>query len=95
MNINTLLNKKKENQHIETQLIEKLNQLGKINSDSIEIGNKIKFYTNLLSFYNNKIKIICNSLKQNCTHIIVTDSIDITPDDSQNVTYCELCETTF
>jgi hypothetical protein len=95
MNINALLNKKKENQFIETQLIEKLNELGKINSGSIENDNKIKYNTNLLLFYNKQMTIICDSLKQICTHIIVTDSIDITPDDSQNITYCELCETNF
>ena len=56
---------------------------------------KLKFYNELLSFYKNKLKNICNLLEDNCNHIIVTDSIDISPDRSENITYCELCESTF
>ena len=32
--------------------------------------------------------------KENCNHIFVTDLIDITPDYSMEIIYCELCEFT-
>ena len=34
-------------------------------------------------------------LKSECRHIYVEDWIDITPDKSQKITYCKLCESTF
>jgi hypothetical protein len=68
----------------------------KYSSDKEELNKiKLKFYNELLSFYKNKLKNICNLLEDNCNHIIITDSIDISPDESQTITYCELCESTF
>ena len=56
---------------------------------------KFNFYNELSLFYKNKLKNICNMLENNCNHIVVEDSIDISPDISKNIKYCEICETTF
>lgn len=56
---------------------------------------KFNFYNELSLFYKNKLKNICNILENNCNHIVVEDSIDISPDISKNIKYCEICETTF
>lgn len=39
--------------------------------------------------------VIQNSLASICNHIIVDDVIDISPDHSQKIRYCTVCETTF
>ena len=37
----------------------------------------------------------CNrKINQICVHEFVTDTIDITPDNSQSITYCRICEYT-
>ena len=36
----------------------------------------------------------CNALKPECNHEYVTDTIDITPEKSQQITYCVFCEST-
>ena len=33
--------------------------------------------------------------KTNCSHIIIEDTIDIDPDTSQQIFYCEICFATF
>lgn len=49
--------------------------------------DKLKELSFFKDFVNNKITLLCN-------HEYVHDSIDITPDTSQNITYCEKCEHT-
>ena len=44
---------------------------------------------------NNNIKIINNFLMRYCTHEIVSDDIDIIPDKSIKIQYCNKCGTTF
>ena len=58
-------------------------------------NEKINYYKELILFYKKEIKNICNVLKLKCNHVLVNDSIDISPDESQTIIYCEKCETTF
>jgi hypothetical protein len=44
---------------------------------------------------NNNIKIINTFLMRYCTHEIVSDDIDITPDTSTKIRYCNKCGITF
>lgn len=45
--------------------------------------------------YNKIIKEINSFLLKNCNHVWIDDSIDITPDESKTIRYCENCEVTF
>ena len=99
-NLNTLLEKKKKCQHIEYQITENIKYLEqkKINKQLQNmhlINEKLDYYKPLLIFYKNKIKDVSNLLKAKCDHIIVNDTIDISLDESQNIRYCDKCETTF
>jgi hypothetical protein len=41
------------------------------------------------------LKEICNKkIEELCTHTIVEDFIDISPDKSQKIKYCSICEYT-
>ena len=44
---------------------------------------------------NNNIKIINTFLMCYCAHEIVSDDIDITPDESTKIRYCNKCGITF
>jgi capsular polysaccharide biosynthesis protein len=50
-----------------------------------EYGEKIR-QTNYF------IKCIQQKLKESCVHSFVKDLIDITPDKSKEIEYCEICE---
>jgi len=99
--IHSLLEQKKQKQNIISQLEALINYLEelKINEkscDKIKHNNeKIVYYKELIVFYKKETKNICNTLKSKCSHIFVRDSVDITPDESQTIIYCEKCETTF
>ena len=56
--------------------------------ETIDINERSNTYNNLL----NNAKHI---LFENCMHEIITDFIDINPDKSVNITYCNHCELTF
>lgn len=60
-----------------------------------EIDDKIQFYMNSKQTYETKLQKVLSQLDTNCQHVIINDSIDISPDQSQDITYCEICETTF
>ena len=49
--------------------------------------DKLKELSFFKGFVNDKIIALCN-------HEFIEDSIDITPDTSQNITYCSKCEYT-
>lgn len=99
--VKSLLEQKKKKQNMITQIETTINNLEelKLNEkkrDKIyHINEKIIYYKELIIFYKKEIKNICNVLKSKCNHILVNDSIDISPDESQTIIYCELCESTF
>ena len=41
------------------------------------------------------LRSVCNKkIEELCNHNFITDTIDITPDKSQNIRYCSICEYT-
>lgn len=99
--VKSLLEQKQKKQNIITQIESTINNLEELKSNEqnrdkiIHINEKIIYFKELIIFYKNEIKNICNVLKSKCNHILVNDSIDISPDESQTIIYCELCESTF
>ena len=68
-----------------------------IEDDLIELSNNKQN----LTFFNEKkdkviqFKNICNQkIMQLCYHEFIEDTIDISPDKSQNIRYCSICEYT-
>jgi hypothetical protein len=67
----------------------------------IEIMAKVKSYLELYpeklrsAEYTNIANAVASYLETNCVHKIIIDSIDITPDSSQTIYYCEKCYKTF
>jgi len=45
--------------------------------------------------YNQILNYIIEYLKTNCPHNVIQDTIDITPDNSKTISYCEYCELSF
>jgi len=99
--VKSLLEQKQKKQNMITQIETTINNLDELKSSektrekNIHINDKIIYYKELIIFYKKEIKNICNVLKSKCNHILVNDSIDISPDESQTIIYCELCESTF
>lgn len=99
--VKSLLEQKQKKQNMITQIEELINNLEKIKLTEksreklIIINEKVIYYKELIIFYKKEIKNICNVLKSKCVHVLVNDSIDISPDKSQNISYCKICETTF
>lgn len=99
--VNSLLEQKQKNQNMISQIELTINNLEEIKLNEktqdkiIYINEKIIYYKELIIFYKNKIKNICNVLKAKCNHVLINDSIDISPNESQTIIYCELCESTF
>jgi alanyl-tRNA synthetase len=99
--VKSLLEQKQKKQNMITQIETTINNLEelKLNEKTRDkiyhINEKIIYYKELIIFYKKEIKNICNVLKSKCNHILVNDSIDISPDESLTIIYCELCETTF
>jgi len=99
--VKSLLEQKQKKQNMITQIETTINNLEelKLNEKTRDkiyhINEKIIYYKELIIFYKKEIKNICNVLKSKCNHILVNDSIDISPDESQTIIYCELCESTF
>lgn len=96
----SLLYKKRKWQNIENQISDTINNLKSMkiyetNEKLILVDEKIVCYDDLLLIYKNKIKTISKILKRKCNHVITNDLIDISPDISSKIIYCELCETTF
>lgn len=99
--VKSLLEQKQKKQNMITQIETTINNLDKLKSSEktrekiIHINERIIYFKDLIIFYKKEIKNICNVLKSKCNHILVNDSIDISPDESQSIIYCELCESTF
>jgi hypothetical protein len=58
------------------------------------IQKQINSYKYKLGEIQSIINDINKHLKNNCKHIYIEDSIDIHPDKSQNIIYCQICEET-
>ena len=96
MDINYFLSSKKKLQKI----LSYLNEI-KLTYCEIDDGINDEYITEQIIEYEKKIieldltiehlnQFICH----NCEHTFVEDVIDITPDRSQNITYCTICEYT-
>ena len=60
---------------------------------SNESNNKLFF--NSRKQYIQVLRSVCNKkIEELCNHNFITDTIDITPDRSQNIRYCSICEYT-
>ena len=99
--INSLLEQKKMKQNMITQIeaiihnLEELKANEKIREKIIHLNENIIYYEELIIFYRKGIQNMCDVLKSQCDHVVVKDLIDISPDESQIIIYCEKCETTF
>lgn len=99
--VKSLLEQKQKKQSMIAQIETTINNLEEFKSKEKTTENifhkneKINYYKELIIFYKKEIKNICNVLKLKCNHVLVNDSIDISPDESQTIIYCEKCETTF
>ena len=99
--IDSLLEQKQKKQNMIIQIETTINSLEalKLKENSreklIHLNEKIIYYKELIIFYKKEIKNICNVLKSKCNHVLVNDSIDISPDESQSIIYCKKCESTF
>ena len=99
--IKSLLEQKQKKQNIVTQIETTINNLDELKSNEqtrekiININEKIISYKELIIFYKKEIKNICDVLKSKCNHVLINDTIDISPDESQPIIYCQVCETTF
>ena len=79
-----------ENEHLEKQfeqIIKTISELIKTNSAN---RNCLKDVQDNCKAQLRRIK----ALKPECNHEYVTDTIDITPEKSQQITYCVFCEST-
>jgi hypothetical protein len=45
--------------------------------------------------YTTVVKLVNDYITKRCNHYVVTDTIDIDPDRSKTIYYCEYCYTTF
>jgi len=67
----------------------------------VEIMAKVKSYLELYpeklrnSEYKEIVRGVSEYLENKCIHHIIIDSIDITPDSSQTIYYCEKCYKSF
>ena len=64
------------------------------------VSTKDKLENYIIDFDNNSeiielYKSIESYIEKNCIHNIITDYIDIDPEHSKNITYCEICMKTF
>jgi len=78
------------------EYIKKEHVEGQTNLDIIlanESDNKL-FFSNRKQ-HMHLLRNVCNTkIKELCNHNFITDTIDITPDKSQNIRYCSICEYT-
>ena len=102
MSINYFLSSKKKLQKILSYLNEiKLNysemEIKEENGNIITcdyIQNNIEEIEDKICEIELTIKYLNELIFNNCEHTFVEDVIDITPDKSQNITYCTICEYT-
>jgi len=100
MSINYFLSSKKKLQKILSHLNEiKLTycEIELERSDGINdeyITEQINEYETKITELELTIEYLTQFICHNCEHTFVEDVIDITPDKSQNITYCTICEYT-
>lgn len=110
MSVNYFLYAKNQHQNIKnyleeiTKIYEDMIQHTINENENLNIFNKeedIDLLTKLKDLYLSKINesiIFCKVLKdiacQVCNHNFITDTIDIDPDTSKQITYCTICEYT-
>ena len=64
------------------------------NNNYLYISSQINGYKHKLGEIQSIINNINKHLKNNCNHIYTEDTIDIDPDKSKNISYCQICEET-
>jgi|LakMenE18May11ns_1017448.scaffolds.fasta_scaffold9781312_2 hypothetical protein len=62
-------------------------------SDICYPKNNKDFFTEKIKHFQDLIDNCNNELDHLCCHNFIDDVIDITPDRSQSITYCDICET--
>ena len=73
--------------NLEEELYKQLNEIFNLNNNKNYFINKLQ--------YIKELKTICSErINQLCTHNFIEDIIDITPDKSKKIVYCEICEYT-
>jgi hypothetical protein len=88
-----------QRQNIEIDLYY-LNIQNKDNIENIEITkfkelcNEVDMVNTLKKINELKIKLVKNK-QQNCVHSWTSDYIDLEPDISKKIVYCEICETNY
>lgn len=65
------------------------------NNNDQKQDNKSTKNNILLDDYNNNLLIIKEMIEKICIHELIEDYIDISPDYSQRIIYCNKCEKTF
>lgn len=78
---------KTNNLSIEEELCKELGETFFLNNNKNYFISKLKYTKNL--------KNICSQrINKLCVHSFIEDMIDLTPDMSKNIVYCEICEYT-
>ena len=97
MSINYFLSSKKKLQKVLSYLNEIKVTYCEIRDDGIDdeyITDQVNEYETKIVELEVTIEHLTQIIFSNCEHIFVEDVIDITPDRSQNITYCTICEYT-
>jgi hypothetical protein len=74
-----------------TEIINSYQELSLVNNDFLLQRNKYKKELAEIKDFINNINF---SIYQLCQHEFVEDEIDLTPDSSQKIEYCQICECT-
>jgi len=59
------------------------------------LENDIQGMEYTLEVRKTEVKFLTELLKEHCNHTLVNDMIDIDPDKSMHISYCEKCESQF
>jgi len=65
-----------------------------IQENELTLVNDITYYKSKLKHYIELKNICINKIRVLCQHEFETDYIDITPERSERITYCKICEYT-
>jgi hypothetical protein len=93
-NIDYFLFLKKKYVNISSYLNEIINSYDELSFYNIDFLLQCNKYKKELSEIKNFINNINYSISQLCQHEFVEDEIDLTPDRSQKIEYCQICEYT-
>jgi hypothetical protein len=91
-NIDYFLFLKKKYVNILSYLTEIMNSYEEISSYNDDYLIQYNKYKNEVYEIKYLIANVNNSICETCEHIFVEDEIDITPDKSQKIEYCKICE---